>query len=57
LRLVKAGEAHGDSRRAIFARVWRLVHEVLDLECDRSIESTYALATQPVPHLSEPWYC
>jgi hypothetical protein len=51
---VKLGQAHGDSRRAIFEQVWRLAHE------PDSAAQPIALARTPqafVPRLSEPWYC
>ncbi len=57
LQVVKAGEANGDTRRAIFGQVWRLAHDALGRDVDRWRETTFALAAKPIPHLSEPWYC
>ncbi|MEP7199460.1 MAG: CUAEP/CCAEP-tail radical SAM protein [Chloroflexota bacterium] len=68
LNAVKAGEANGESRPAIFAKVWRLACEACDMKVDWRVGSgvellrqhgitSFALASKPIPHLSEPWYC
>jgi radical SAM superfamily enzyme YgiQ (UPF0313 family) len=57
LRVIKDGSASGETRRAIFAKVWQLAHEASHMEVRRSIESNFAFAQKPIPHLSEPWYC
>lgn len=57
LSAVKAGEANGDSRAEIFARVWQLAHADGGAEVTRARATGYALASRPIPRLSEPWYC
>ncbi len=60
LRLVKDGEANGETRREIFAKVWQLANEQ-DLAGFGNLPgldvTSFALASKPIPHLSEPWYC
>ena len=51
--LVESGERQGLSRRAVFARIWGLAHEALG----EPTPSLPADLGDPIPHMSEPWYC
>ncbi len=50
---VEQGDTAGESRRAVFARLWEIAHA--------AIASPRPLPPMPVgvnvPHMSEPWYC
>jgi radical SAM superfamily enzyme YgiQ (UPF0313 family) len=49
--LIQAEERRKSSRRAIFARIWKLAH-------DRPLPAGFHLeSSSAVPHMSEPWYC
>jgi len=50
LAAVRAGEKQKLSRREIFARVWQIAYG------NEFARANYSPA-QPIPHLSEPWYC
>jgi len=49
--LIQTEERRKSSRRAIFARIWELAHD-LPLPAGFHLSSSGA-----VPHMSEPWYC
>jgi Radical SAM superfamily len=51
--LVARGEREKRARRDVFAAVWRLAHET----AGRDAPSLPASLGDPIPHLSEPWYC
>ena len=59
LGLVGGGASEQDDRYAMFAGVWELTQQALDAEAS----DPFALAIrgvrnrEPIPHLSEPWYC
>jgi hypothetical protein len=48
------GEQEGCARSEIFERIWRRAHEALGLEPP---PLTRTDCGEPIPHLSEPWYC
>ena len=49
--LIQTEEQRKSSRRAIFARIWKLAH-------DRPLPAGFHLGSSgAVPYLSEPWYC
>ncbi len=52
--LVAQGEQAGESRRAIFTAVWEAAHRALGR---RPAALDGLDLGEPVPHLSEPWYC
>jgi radical SAM superfamily enzyme YgiQ (UPF0313 family) len=54
-RAVQAGLARGESRRAIFGRVWELARRACGVEGRQ--EEWRALPRALIPHMSEPWYC
>jgi radical SAM superfamily enzyme YgiQ (UPF0313 family) len=60
LKAIRAGQANGESRRAIFQRVWCLAHRAYDssviLKLDLA-ELDQAPPRTQVPYLTEPWYC
>ncbi len=60
LRAVQEGTQREASRREIFAGIWQLAMDALGSGYDDLLK-TLALASrpvqQPIPHLSEPWYC
>jgi radical SAM superfamily enzyme YgiQ (UPF0313 family) len=41
-------------RQELFDRIWALAHDAAGLRAERQ---TRDLPAQPIPHLSEPWYC
>jgi len=41
-------------RRAVFERVWQMAHQAAGIA---AADLTHADFGQPIPHLSEPWYC
>ena len=51
--LVELAEQQGLDRRDVFARIWSLAHEALG-EQTPSLPSNLG---NPIPHMSEPWYC
>jgi len=51
--LVARGEQEGLSRREVFAAVWRMAHDA----AGRSAPQLPSALGDPIPHLSEPWYC
>jgi radical SAM superfamily enzyme YgiQ (UPF0313 family) len=58
LDTVRAGQRLGESRGALFNRVWRVAHGALGRERP-PVPAPVGAARQRagVPHLSEPWYC
>ncbi|MFQ5692326.1 MAG: CUAEP/CCAEP-tail radical SAM (seleno)protein [Nitrospinota bacterium] len=57
LDIVKRGEASGESRRGIFAEVWRAAHRAEGFE-RADVPVLPALPSRSViPFLNEPWYC
>ena len=50
---VADAEGRNLARRAIFARIWELAHAA----AGRPPTPLPAQLGQPIPHLSEPWYC
>ena len=57
---VQQEQAAGSSRQAIFARVWQLAAEALGGQSgadDSPFLRPQRPASEPIPHLSEPWYC
>ncbi len=52
--LVAEGEAQGRSRAELFSDIWRMAHRACDLVPARLPECAFG---QPIPHLSEQWYC
>ena len=53
-RYVAEADKNNTSRRATFEHVWRLVHAALGKPAPSLAERDLG---QPVPHMSEPWYC
>ena len=51
LGIVKQGESRKATRREIFRQIWNLVYG------NAKSELGEAIAAEPIPHLSEPWYC
>ena len=52
--LAAQGEKEGLARQTIFASIWRCAHRAAGLEAPALDGLNLG---QPVPHLSEPWYC
>ncbi len=52
-RYVAEADKNNTPRRATFEHVWRLVHAALG----KSAPSLARDLGQPIPHMSEPWYC
>lgn len=60
LKEVRTGQANGESRRAIFHRVWRLTQRVYDSSVTMKLDLAQLDQAPPVsevPYLTEPWYC
>ncbi|MFZ1910478.1 MAG: CUAEP/CCAEP-tail radical SAM protein [Burkholderiales bacterium] len=51
--LVTRGEQDKLARREVFAAVWHAAHDA----AERSAPSLPSSLGDPIPHLSEPWYC
>jgi radical SAM superfamily enzyme YgiQ (UPF0313 family) len=50
----------GESRAAIFQRIWRLACEAYESSLGRragAVDTAPLPDAAPIPHLSEPWYC
>ena len=56
LHLVQGQEAAGQSRRAIFAQIWRAVHRFTDPKDGADLPPLVPPAAT-IPYLTEPWYC
>ena len=52
--LAAQGEQSGLTRREIFAQIWQRAHAALGLAPPRLARADFG---EPMPHLSEPWYC
>ncbi len=48
-----------DDRRATFQRIWALTESAAEQAASDpfALVATAALSREPIPHLSEPWYC
>ena len=60
LKVVKEGQAQGESRREIFGRVWELAHNAVAASVRKQLSVSRLDQAPPratVPYLSEPWYC
>ncbi|MHB8652915.1 MAG: CUAEP/CCAEP-tail radical SAM (seleno)protein [Terriglobia bacterium] len=56
-KLVQQGEKKGDSRRAIFNRVWNTAH-LMEGDSVRGIpDFPVSVSRAAIPYLNEPWYC
>ena len=51
--VVESGEQQGLGRREVFTQIWSLAHEALG----EPIPLLPADLGDPIPHMSEPWYC
>ena len=56
-KIVEKGEADGEGRAQIFARIWRAAADAADLPGRAPPASLNRGSETPVPCLSEPWYC
>ncbi|HEX3554023.1 MAG TPA: CUAEP/CCAEP-tail radical SAM protein [Thermoanaerobaculia bacterium] len=57
---IRAGQANGESRRAIFQRVWCLAQRAYDSSVIMKLDLAQVDQAPPrseVPYLTEPWYC
>jgi radical SAM superfamily enzyme YgiQ (UPF0313 family) len=57
LVVVQTGQANDATRRAIFARVWDLVHTALAVDAPPLPMPGDDRRRVPIPRLSEPWFC
>ncbi|MGH8760825.1 MAG: CUAEP/CCAEP-tail radical SAM (seleno)protein, partial [Burkholderiales bacterium] len=51
--LVSRADEQRLTRKAVFAAIWRLAHEA----AGRTAPEIAANHSDPIPRLSEPWYC
>ncbi|HKS95653.1 MAG TPA: radical SAM protein, partial [Terriglobia bacterium] len=56
-RLVERAQKNGDTRQAVFERVWRLAHREAGLPAEAIPQEEVGMARAAVPYLTEPWYC
>ena len=54
---VARSQKNGDTRWAIFERLWKLAHEMAGLAVPPLSEGEGLIARAAVPYLTEPWYC
>ena len=52
--LVAQGDQRGLARSEVFGQMWQLAHEALGLAPPPLARADFG---EPMPHLSEPWYC
>lgn len=59
LAIVGGDQTAGDDRFAIFARVWELTEAASEAAPSDpfALVATGVASREPIPHLSEPWYC
>ena len=59
LDLVGGGQAGDEDRFALFARVWELTEVASQAAASDPLAfiATSVKSREPIPHLSEPWYC
>jgi radical SAM superfamily enzyme YgiQ (UPF0313 family) len=59
LALVSDTQSGQEDRAAIFAQVWNLAAAAAGMPSSggSSLATAFAGAREPIPHLSEPWYC
>jgi radical SAM superfamily enzyme YgiQ (UPF0313 family) len=57
LKLVQTGEAEGASRQEIFGRLWEAAHKAALLPTPPLRAPIIDPPRDPIPYLSEPWYC
>ncbi len=56
-KLVQQGEKKGDSRRAIFNRVWNRAHLMAGDSVRGIPDFPVGVSRAVIPYLNEPWYC
>ena len=59
LAVVGGSEGGDEDRYTIFARVWDLTEAASEVTASDpfALISTDVKSREPIPHLSEPWYC
>jgi hypothetical protein len=59
LAVVGANQTAAEDRYAIFARVWELTEAAAETTPSDpfALIATGVPSREPIPHLSEPWYC
>ena len=59
LAVVGGNQTDAEDRYALFARVWNLTEAAREATASDpfALFSTGVLSREPIPHLSEPWYC
>ena len=55
--LVQTAQKNGDTRWAIFERVWKLAHKMAGLPVEEIPREDVGVARAAIPYLTEPWYC
>lgn len=56
-RLVERAPGSGNTREALFERVWKLAHREAGLPVETIPQEEVGVARAAIPHLTEPWYC
>jgi len=56
-RLVERTQKNGDTREAVFERIWKLAHREAGLPLETITQEQVGVARAAIPHLTEPWYC
>jgi len=55
--LVQKAQKNGDTRWAIFERVWKLAHKMAGLPVEEIPQEDVGVSRAAIPYLTEPWYC
>lgn len=56
-KLVRSGEKEGQSRRAIFMRVWKLAYAIAGDSAAGMPDFPVGVSRATIPYMNEPWYC
>ena len=56
-QVVARAQKNGESRWAIFERIWKLVRVTAGLPAEEIPQEDVGVARAAIPYLTEPWYC
>lgn len=56
-KLVRSGEKEGQTRRAIFMRIWKLAYAIAGDSAGGMPDFPLSVSRATIPYLNEPWYC
>jgi radical SAM superfamily enzyme YgiQ (UPF0313 family) len=55
--LIQKAQKNGDTRWAIFERVWKLAHQAAGRPAEEIPQEDIGISRAAIPYLTEPWYC